>query len=115
MIKGIYFIDGPIEYEHISLMSEDEYTVVLNAAEGPSDNIEFAKGIQKNQSLNANIVTNSIVLMNFDFGWVDGKCSIYLFNELTNSFINIQNLTDKELRRAHNIAKMYMAGSFNAQ
>lgn len=59
------------------------------------------------------IYTNFLNALSFDFSWdmVKNECTAYIHNS-NGEWTNIQELTNKELRFAHNIPKMYLAGEF---
>lgn len=59
------------------------------------------------------IYTNFLNALSFDFSWdeKENKCAAYIRND-KGVWTNIQDLTDRELRFAHNIPKMYIAGEF---
>jgi hypothetical protein len=121
MIKGIYFVDGEFSDVYwltvLNLSKRDNIPyVVIDAKEGVTQNITRIKEIQ-NYSFTERVVTNSILLLNNEYGWNDESltCEVYIYDHYTKEFINVQNLTDKEIRKAHNLAKMYIAGSFNCE
>jgi hypothetical protein len=59
------------------------------------------------------IYTNYLGAMSFDYSWdkENDRCECYIRNS-DGYWINIQNMTNRELRFAHNIPKMYIAGEF---
>ena len=62
----------------------------------------------------ATIITNSVVALNHYYGWEykENHTNIFLWDEKESDFIRIDCLTDKDIREAHNIEKMYLAGAF---
>lgn len=63
------------------------------------------------------VFTNAITALDNDYAWNDEKnCSeIFLWRDKEQAFVPIQSLTDKEIRKPHNIMKMYMAGTFDEE
>lgn len=62
------------------------------------------------------IVTNDIILWgNQDYSWNEElDCSdAYIYLQQYATIENVQNLTSKEIRKAHNLEKMYLAGLFD--
>ena len=105
----IYFEDGELKRPN---SINFRYRYLVDAKYGYTSNAALLNCI-KNLDNDASVYTNSVIALNNDFAWNDAlKVSeIYLIKE--DEFIRIDNLTDKELRRPHNIMKMYMAGAFN--
>lgn len=60
-----------------------------------------------------NVYTNYLGAMSFDYSWdkEHDKCECYIRNT-DGSWVNIQDLTARELRFGYDIPKMYMAGEF---
>lgn len=59
------------------------------------------------------IYTNYLEAMSSDYSWdkENDRCECYIRNS-DGYWINIQKMTDRELRFGHNIPKLYMAGEF---
>ena len=121
MIKGIYFVDGEFSDVYwltvLNLSKQDNIPfVTIDAKQGVTQNLTRIKEIQ-NYSFAERVVTNSILLLNNDYGWNDetSTCEVYIYDHYSKEFVNVQNLTDKEIRKPHNLAKMYVAGSFNSE
>ena len=121
MIKGIYFVDGEFIDVYwlavLGLSKQDNIPYeIIDATQGVTQNLTRIKEIQ-NYPFAERVITNSILLLNNDYGWNDesSTCEVYIYDHCSKEFINVQNLTDKEIRKAHNLAKMYVAGSFNSE
>jgi hypothetical protein len=121
MIKGIYFVDGEFIDVYwlavLGLSKEDNIPYeIIDATHGVTQNLTRIKEIQ-NYPFTERVITNSILLLNNEYGWNDesSTCEVYIYDHCSKEFINVQNLTDKEIRKAHNLAKMYVAGSFNSE
>ena len=106
----VYFEDDIlIELEGFN---RDEY-YKIDATLGPSQCLKELYW-HKKYSYNPIIYTNFLNALSFDFSWdtTNNKCAAYIRNS-QGVWTNIQELTDRELRFAHNIPKMYLAGEFN--
>jgi hypothetical protein len=121
MIKGIYFVDGEFIDVYwlavLGLSKEDNIPYeITDATQGVTQNLTRIKEIE-NYPFTERVITNSILLLNNEYGWNDesSTCEVYIYDHCSKEFINVQNLTDKEIRKAHNLAKMYVAGSFNSE
>ena len=83
----------------------------VDAGDGVSSNIEKLEEIRKTNK-NAVILTNSIFAFSTQYGWdfEENHVDVYLWKD--NQFVRIDELTEKELRVAHRLDKMYVAGVF---
>lgn len=105
----IYFEDDVlIELEDFD---RDSY-YKIDATLGPSYCLKELDWYKKYSSKTI-IYTNFLQALSFDYSWDKDKneCAAYIRNS-NGDWTNIQKLTDKELRFAHNIPKMYIAGEF---
>ncbi len=57
------------------------------------------------------IIYNPLYLYTVELPFEDGKFKVYI--QRASGTKNIHDLTDKDIRRAHNIFRMYIAGSFD--
>lgn len=107
----IYFEDG--ELVSSNYLPIDHY-IVVSATSGVSRNIAVLNDIKETEP-NAIVYTNSIIAFSNDYAWnEDLKVpEIYIRAGEYMIFTRIDKLTTKDLRKAHNLAKMYIAGSFN--
>ena len=113
----VFFYDGNLDTQFVSenvldevqRISGKEYSIV-NASEGPSAN---RKSIAL-MDFDDTILTNSIMAFNHWCGWnsEEKHTDIYLWVDKLNTFKRVDELTDKEIRYAHNVEKMYLAGVF---
>lgn len=102
----VYFEDGKLGKP----VSVGVY--VVDAANGPTWCMKTLKDIQK-YNPNATVYTNYLGALSFDFSWDrDENESCAFIRNRDGHWRNVQNLTSRELRFAHNIPKMYMAGAF---
>ena len=108
----IYFEDGELIWS--DYLPFDNY-ITVNAANGVSRNIDVLNDIKKTNP-NAIVYTNSIFAFSNDYAWNEELKvpEIYIRSGKYNIFTRIDKLTIKELRKAHNLAKMYVAGVFNS-
>lgn len=102
----IYFEDGKLRH-HI------QECILIEASDGPSKNISYLKRIMK-ENPNAIIYTNSIFAFSSDYAWNEKLKvpEVYIRHGEYLKFTRIDELTNKELRKAHNIGRMYIAGAF---
>lgn len=87
--------------------------VVVNASCGVSRNIAVLDELACSEP-DAIVYTNSIFAFSNVYAWNDESNvpEIYIRSGENTEFTRIDKLTEKELRYAHNLAKMYVAGSF---
>jgi len=107
----VLFEDGVLR----PILKDDLDLYIINARYGPT---ACTSGLNRVMQINPNakIYTNYLGALSFDYSWdkENNKCEAYLYDD-EDGWINIQNLTSRELRFAHNIPKMYMAGVFNTK
>ena len=107
----IYFEDGTLMHPRLIPAKID---FIVDATKGVSNNIETLD-LFKERCPNSTIYTNSIFAFSNEYAW-NNKLNvpeIYIRSGDHMTFTRIDKLTDKELRYAHNLAKMYIAGAFN--
>lgn len=124
----LFYVDGVLNnedalesfYSSIKndyILKENKYySIIINAQYGHANNREAVKEyIQKAKKTKKDlfILTNQITLLNLDECWNGKYHDIYLYDQDTDEFILLKDLTSKYLRAAHNIMKMYIAGSFD--
>ena len=119
MVKAIYFVDGylsqVVKSEFLSVCAKNNITgIFINADKGISSCIKEAQGYN-NSYPDSYILTNQITLFTNEYAWVNGKCEAYIYQHADNQFVNVQKLTDKDIRFPHNLQKMYIAGSFGTR
>ena len=107
----IYFEDG--ELRNSSQLPFTSYTIV-SAATGVSNNIRTLDDIKEYCDPNTIVYTNSIFAFSNEYAWNEELKvpEIYIRAGEHMVFTRIDKLTEKELRQAHNLAKMYVAGTF---
>lgn len=107
----VLFEDGVLRL----ILKDDLDLYVIDARYGPT---ACTSGLNRVMQINPNakIYTNYLGALSFDYSWdkENNKCEAYLYDD-EDGWINIQNLTSRELRFAHNIPKMYMAGVFDTK
>lgn len=106
----IYFEDGPIKEKEFCGV---DYLYSIDAANGYS----FCRNVlnhAKKSYPNCTIYTNSIIALNNDYCWndVDHVCELYLRDIITGKFVRADMLTDKELRKFHNLMHLYINNGF---
>lgn len=104
----VYFEDG---YLTTPFNIEEPYHRV-DAAYGPSACFRDFYWYREHKP-EATIYINFINGLSFEFSWdmVKNECAAYIRNS-NGEWTNIQNMTACELRFAHNIPKLYIAGEF---
>ena len=115
MLK-IYFEDSKISYYFSSLPFEPDY--VVDASNGVTSNLKYLDSIEEMSRLRKKdfiLYTNSILALSNKYAWNEktNSSEIYIRRWKDEDFININDLTDREIRYAHNIAKMYINGEFD--
>lgn len=124
MIKFLCFVDGAITTDIVhdfdafvndEGMGGQACGYVINASDGYSFNIRLADHL-KDDRTKWNILTNQVELLSHTYCW-NAAFAVpergYVYDFKTGRFLNLQDLTEKELREAHNIVKMYISGAFN--
>lgn len=107
----IYFEDGQLVTSKYFPIT-DYYK--LDAADGPTHNRNMLDTI-KECSPDRVIYTNSLIALSNEYAWNEELevPEIYIRAGEHMNFHRIDELTERELRFAHNICKMYLAGSFD--
>ena len=112
----IYFYDGDLKNAAFpqSLYNNKVHTLnVVDGRYGPKANTE-----QLDETLKLPrqfILTNSLIALSHKYGWneEENHTDIYLYVEELDKYVRIDELTDKDIRYAHNIEKMYLSGVFD--
>ena len=88
--------------------------LVIEAGRGVSQNID-ALDITAKMEPNAVVYTNSIFAFSNQYAWNEKLKApeVYIRAGEHMVFTRIDELTTKELRESHNLAKMYVAGVFS--
>lgn len=90
-----------------------DYLYAIDASRGYSsckNILNYAKLAYPNDS----IYTNSLAALSNEYCWNDelGVAELYLRDAITKKFVRVDMLTDKEIRKAHNLMNMYMNCAF---
>ena len=106
----IYFEDGQLLPQH---MLPFKYDHKIDAGEGYSYCDDALEYLCANDPCSV-VYTNTVTALHNRYAWNrDYSCfEIYMRCKEDNAFHLIQELTQRELREAHNIMKMYMANEF---
>ena len=104
----VYFEDHSLSIPY----DIEELYCTVDAANGPTACFQDLNWYRENKPY-AVIYTNFVNALSFDYSWdmINNKCTAYIRNS-DGVWTNIQDLTERELRFAHNIPKMYIAGEF---
>lgn len=110
----IYFEDGPLDFETPSDIIKLDASMGFSYCEGVLENARIAS--KGNRSKYFIIYTNYLAALNPLFTWnEESKMHQVLIKLSSGEWRLIQDLTQRELRPAHNIEKMYIAGEFRLQ
>ena len=107
----IYFEDGELVSSNYLPI---KHYIVVNAASGMTSNINVLDNILENNP-DAIVYTNSIFAFSNIYAWNEKLKvpEVYVRAGKHMTFTRIDKLTSRELREAHNLGKMYVAGEFN--
>lgn len=108
----VYFVDGNIMFmDNMPGVAADK----IDAVNGYSKSLDVVEGIRKfYPDDNFNIVTNCPWFLSNDYTWNAElkRPEIYLWVEKEKTWKNITELTERDIKFAHNIEKMWRAGEF---
>lgn len=106
----IYFEDGEIVLSYN--LGMDHYC--LDAKYGVSENKKYLKELMEKVP-NAVLYTNSLIALDNQYVWNEELQvpELYIRSKKDNEFHRVDELTNKCLRKAHNLAKMYLANAFD--
>lgn len=90
--------------------------LLIDAAHGPSDNAKQLEWACLNYC-DCILLTNSLVTLDHKYGWnnEENHTDIYFYVESKHDFVRCDELTEREVRRGHNIMKMFMNGAFDLE
>ena len=102
----VYFYDGSIYF--FKMIHPHRFAHEIDASDGVSNNLKQLESLRDNQA--TEVFTNSILALSNSYGWdeEENHTDIYLWVDELKDFIRIDYLTNKEIRYAHNIEKMYL-------
>lgn len=107
-IMKIYFEDGIIDTRKIPIVPD----YIVDAADGVSNNLNLLYSLSV-ESPKCIIYTNSILALENRYAWNDKRKTpdIFIRGEC-GAFRKITKFTGRELRRGHNLKKLYISGEF---
>lgn len=107
----IYFEDGKLRNTNQLPIKPD---FIVNAEEGVNANINYLDNVY-HVNPNGIVYTNSIFAFSNQYAWNEELKvpEIYIRTGEHMLFTRIDELTNRELREGHNLAKMYVAGEFD--
>ena len=116
----ILFYDGILTdfiCKHRDIKELEPPFTTLDAGDGPSMNMMLLDDISDNPTDFVDkvvVFTNSLIALDHRYGWnhKENHTDIYIWVDELEEFKRIDSLTDKEIRYAHHIEKMYLAGVF---
>ena len=123
MSKKLYFFEGAITNEYIYKALHDLGLTRYNSSENEfysqfvviDNDRGYKNALNKLKKSDTQIVfSNCVYLLGQDCFFNEGKneWDIYIWKGRKH-FVKIQDLTERELRYAHNIEKMYKGGEFD--
>lgn len=87
----------------------------LDGSFGYTDTIKTIDLYKENLGEDEAVLTNSIVALDHKYGWnkKENHTDIYFYVKSKRDFVRCDKLTEKEIRKGHNIMKMFMNGAFD--
>lgn len=112
----ILFYDGPLYMYFFKTDTKDASVLTVDAADGPKANTKLLNqldGYEKSNDLR--VITNSLIALSHYYGWdkEENHTDIYLWVDEIGAFVRIDKLTNREIRYAQCIEKMYLNGVFD--
>ena len=107
----IYFEDGELRSVNQLPVKPD---IVIDAGKGLTESFRLL-GFAKETNPNCIVYTNAITAFDNRYAWNNSLKvpEIYIRAGEHLIFTRIDNLTERELREGHALAKLYVAGEFN--
>lgn len=107
----IFFEDGLLA--HNDLLGH-YYDYIVDAKYGYTQNVEKLDKILE-EFPEAVIYTNSLVALNNKYCWNDDleTPDLYIREGWGLDFMRVDELTERQIKQAHNLMKMYMNGEFD--
>lgn len=107
----VYFEDSGLKPNHYA--AGVDYLYAIDAGNGYT----FCKHMLDYAKLcypDCTIYTNSIIALSNEYCWNDIEQipELYLRDTKTKEFVRVDKLTDKELRKPHNLMHMYLNNGF---
>lgn len=108
----IYFEDGHLKTD-LSFLSE-EVDSIVDAAAGVNSNINILDSLMMSNPDRV-VYTNSIFAFDNRYAWSEKLKvpEVYIRSGELTTFTRIDKLTSRELKKGHNLARMYIAGEFD--
>lgn len=109
----ILFYDGCIDWW--SCPSSFSNYNRLDATWGYTDTIKTLDLYKENLGEDEAVLTNSIIALDHKYGWnkKENHTDIYFYVKSKRDFVRCDELTEKEIRKCHNIMKMFMNDAFD--
>lgn len=107
----IYFEDGSLDTKKIPIIPD----YVIDTANGVSANIKlfYSLSVENPKCI---IYTNSILALENRYAWNDERKAPDIFiRSKCGAFRKITKFTGRELRRGHNLKKLYISGEFSKE
>lgn len=113
----IYLSDKPLSLDSTRVIlderNEYKHVIVVNGKNGFKRSENFVNELNKFHS-NISIITNIPYFMSAKYGWNEKHKQFDIYIECkSGEFKNIHELTDRELRKEHNLCNLYIAGEFD--
>ena len=106
----IYFEDG---YLVLGRYAPD-FNFVVDAGHGATNNERYLEALLE-KTPDCSVYTNSVVAVHNHYCWNNelGVPELYIRREHNGDWFRVDQLTNRELREGHNLAKMYWSGEFS--
>ena len=114
----IYFEDGILTRKKCPSYSITTHKCYLvDAMRGYSENIDRLEVLLGEESVTGDTIvvyTNSLVALSTKYCWNDtlGVPELYLRPNADSEFVRVDELTDKEIHKVHNLMQMYINRAF---
>ena len=113
----IYFENDKLQNQAPAFSNSTHKCYIVNAGDGYSrnvDTLDILLGEEISSSNEVVVYTNSLFALSNKYCW-NKELSVpelYIRPEPGFAFVRVDELTDKEIRKAHNLMQMYMNGAF---
>jgi hypothetical protein len=104
----VYFEDGKLTKPN---SIDFKYSYIVDAGNGFTQNDVMFDFIQFSDN-NASVYTNSLVALDNRLVWNEELEVPELYLWRNDKFVRIDKLTNRQLKRGHNLERMYIAGEF---
>ena len=112
----IYFIDDAINDKDMDNANHSgiSFSAILRECAGYSDTMRALNELNTHLDTDSKLLTNCIIALKNKYCWNEDLQvpELYIWQSDKKEFIRVDKLTDKQLRRAHDLEKLYRNGVF---